>query len=241
MHVETLKVNGFSINLPVGLETTMDTPVRDSYQEFLKESTRDVVRHLTCLTTLLPKAIEDLDAPYVLHAFGGVGASAQVVDQSVANATHFFFERDPTCLDYLSSLYPNVHAIDDSMKMLASADLTIYDVLLLDMSVGTIKTKGVKEMWDNVSRALRIKPEIIVWFTDTSCHKIHLNYKTYAKDFGGEVLPTAESYLEAYDMWLSQLGVTITDAMREAGEFYCVAKRSGAAYGNKRFVTIPYV
>lgn len=241
MRVETLKVNGFSINLPVGLETTMDTPVRDSYQEFLKESTRDVVRHLTCLTTLLPPAIKHLKNPKVLHAFGGVGASAQVVDQSVEGAEHYFFERDPTCLDYLKTLYPNVHAIDDSMPMLASADLTVYDVLLLDMSVGTIKTKGVKEMWDNVSRALRTNPEIVVWFTDTSCHKIHLNYKTYAKDFGIEVEPNAESYLTAYDMWLSEKGLIITDAMREAGEFYCVVKRAGAPYGNKRFTTIPYV
>jgi hypothetical protein len=135
-------------------------------------------------------------------------------------------------------LYPNVFQTNDSMPMLAQTDLSSYDVLLLDMSVGTIKTKGVKEMWDNVSRALRTNPEIIVWFTDTSCHKIHLNYKTYAKDFGIEVQPTAESYLHAYDSWLWAHGLTITDAMREAGEFYCVVKSVG---GNKRFTTIPYV
>jgi hypothetical protein len=238
MRVETLKVNGFSINLPIGMETTMETKVRDSYQEFLKDSTRDVVRHLTCLTTLLPPTIERLKNPNVLHAFGGVGASAQVVDQAVPGAEHYFYERDPSCVDYLKSLYPNVYQINDSMEMLATADLTIYDVLLLDMSVGTIKTKGVKEMWDNVSKAVRTKPEIVVWFTDTSCHKIHLNYKTYAKDFGEPVDPTADSYLMSYDRWLSDKGLTITAAMREAGEFYCVVKH---LVGNTRFSTIPYV
>jgi hypothetical protein len=238
MRVETLKVNGFSINLPIGMETTMETKVRDSYQEFLKDSTRDVVRHLTCLTTLLPPALKGLEKPKVLHAFGGVGASAQVVDQSVEGAQHHFFERDPTCVKYLKSLYPNVYQIDDSMLMLAEADLSVYDVLLLDMSVGTIKTKGVKEMWDNVSRAVLRKPSIVVWFTDTSCHKIHLNYKTYERDFGEPVDPTAESYLVAYDNWLSDKGLTITAAMREAGEFYCVVKH---IVGNTRFTAIPYV
>jgi hypothetical protein len=238
MRVETLKVNGYSINLPIGLERTMDTPVRDSYQEFLKDSTRDVVRHLTCLTTLLPPAIEHLYRPKVLHAFGGVGASAQVVDQTVAGAKHYFFERDPTCVEYLMCHYPFVYKIEDSMPMLTGTKLTIFDVLLLDMSVGTIKTKGVKEMWDNVARAVKDKPEIVVWFTDTSCHKIHLNYKTYAKDFGEDIDPTADSYLLAYDRWLNEKGLTITAAMREAGEFYCVVQNVDQ---HKRFTAIPYV
>lgn len=238
MKIETLKVNGFSIDLPIGMETTMDTPVRDSYQEFLKESTRDVVRHLTCLTTLLPPALKYLDSPKVLHAFGGVGASAQVVDQSVSEAEHFFFERDPTCVAYLKSKYPFVTQIDDSMPMLAKTDLSIYDVLLLDMSVGTIKTKGVKDMWVNVSRAVRAKPDIVVWFTDTACHKIHLNYKTYAKDFGCTVEPNALSYMEAYNAWLNTMGLVVTAVMREAGEYYCVAK---SIEFNKRFTDIPYV
>ena len=34
MKIETLSVNGFSIELPIGLEEVMDTPVRDSYQTF---------------------------------------------------------------------------------------------------------------------------------------------------------------------------------------------------------------
>jgi hypothetical protein len=238
MKIDTLEVNGFAIKLPIGLETTMDTPVRDSYQEFLKESSRDVVRHLTCLTTLLPPAIKHLVEPKVLHAFGGVGASAQVVDQSIDGSQHFFFERDPTCVSYLKSKYKFVAHVDDSMPMLATLDLTVYDVLLLDMSVGTIKTKGVKDMWVNVARAVRAKPELIIWFTDTACHKIHLNYKTYAKDFGCAVEPNALSYLNAYSAWLETQGIVITAAMREAGEYYCVAK---SVVGNKRFVDIPYV
>lgn len=242
MKIETLNINGFSIELPIGLEEVMDTPVRDSYQTFLKESTNDVRRHLTCLTTLLPPAV-GLKCHRVLHAFGGVGASAQVLDQVAPQHEHVFWERDPVLVRYLRHCYPDetvVHA-QDSMPWLATEDLSVYDVILLDMSVGTIKTKGVKDMWANVSKAVRARPDIVVWFTDTACHKIHLNYKTYAKDFGFEIDKTAEAYLNAYSTWLEQVhGLTITAAMREAGEFYCVVK-SNAPEINQRFKEIPYV
>jgi hypothetical protein len=242
MKIETLSVNGFNIELPIGLEEVMDTPVRDSYQTFLKESTNDVRRHLTCLTTLLPPAV-GLKSSRILHAFGGVGASAQVLDQVAPHHEHVFWERDPVLVRYLRHCYPDetvVHA-QDSMPWLATEDLSLYDIILLDMSVGTIKTKGVKDMWTNVAKAVKARPGIVVWFTDTACHKIHLNYKTYAKDFGIEIDKTAESYLNAYSAWLEQVhGLTITAAMREAGEFYCVVK-SNVPEDNQRFKSIPYV
>lgn len=83
MRQDVLEINGYKIFLPIGLEETMDTPVRDSYQTFLKNSTNDVRRHLTCLTTLLPPEIKHLKEPKILHAFGGLGASAQVIDQTI--------------------------------------------------------------------------------------------------------------------------------------------------------------
>jgi len=240
VRTEVLSVNKFNIILPIGLEETMDTPVRDSYQTFLKNSTNDVRRHLTCLTTLLPPAIKGLKSPEVLHAFGGVGASAQVINQCVVDPTHIFWERDPTCVQYLRRLYPHVIEVADSMPWLAEADLSVYDIILLDMSVGTIKTKGVKAMWQNVAQAVGKKPETVIWFTDTACHKIHLNYKTYEKDFGIPVEKSAESYLNAYSGWLEkEHNIVITAAMREAGEFYCVVKAN--AIENKRFIEIPYV
>jgi hypothetical protein len=246
--LETLSVNGYDIVLPVGLEQTMNTPVRDSYQSFLQESTKDVRRHLTCLTSLLPRAIRDFydnyDRIQVLHAFGGLGASAQVILKDFPWSEHKFMERDPTCAQYLFEHYPpylhRVDQVDDSMPFLATGDLDPYHVILLDMSVGTIKTKGVKEMWTNVAKSVKRDPRKVVWFTDTSCHKIHLNYKTYAKDFGVDIDPTAASYLHAYAYWLEQNhGLTISAAMREAGEFYCVVH--AANIGIPRFNEIPYV
>ena len=241
MNIETLEVNGFKINLPIGLETVLDTKVRDSYQEFLKTSTNDVRRHLTCLTTLLPPEVTNLLAANVLHAFGGVGASAQVLDQSAPECFHTFWERDPVLVKYLRENYPNdtvVHA-QDSMPWLATEDLTRYDIILLDMSVGTVKTKGVKEMWTNVARTVRINPGVVIWFTDTACHKIHLNYKSYEADFGTPVAKSAESYLTEYSMWLERThGLIIKSAMREAGEFYCVVRNAAE---HQRFNEIPYV
>ena len=240
MHIETLEVNGFKISLPVGLEIVLDTKVRDSYQEFLKSSTKDVRRHLTCLTALLPPAVSRFTTAKVLHAFGGVGASAQVLNQTSTLCEHTFWERDPVLVKHLRERYPlDVVQVDDSMPLLAEAVLSRYAVILLDMSVGTIKTKGVKEMWTNVAKAVRERSETVVWFTDTACHKMHLNYKTYTKDFGHPIEATAESYLNAYSAWLENQGMTITAAMREAGEYYCVVRST--ALGIPRFTSIPYV
>lgn len=242
MKHEVLEVNGYKINLPIGLDQTMDTPVRDSYQSFLTESTKDVRRHLTCLTTLLPPTIAGSLDLNVLHAFGGLGASAQVIDQACPKATirHEFLERDPTCVNYLRSRYNHVAHVQNTFKFLPQMDLNPYDLILLDMSVGTIKTPGVKEMWTHVSNAVKMDPAKVIWFTDTACHKIHLNYKSYAKDFGREVEPTAWDYLNAYSWWLENThGLTISSAMREAGEFYCVVHSDLINKG--RFTEIPYV
>lgn len=242
MKMEILEVNGFKIELPIGLPEVMDTPVRDSYQTFLKDSTKDVRRHLTCASTLLPPVMKDIQQARILHAFGGLGATAQILDQcSPGPHTHVFWERDPICLDHLSKGYPAPHEVwtmKDSFDRFPHEVLNQYDVLLLDMSVGTIKTPGVKKMWDHIYDTKWMMGDTFVWFTDTACHKIHLNYKTYEKDFGTPVEPNAESYLNAYAEWLeNRYNFTITAAMREAGEFYCVVRK--ADHG--RFTSIPYV
>jgi hypothetical protein len=242
MRQETLEVNGFKIVLPIGLEETMNTKVRDSYQTFLRNSTNDVRRHLTCLTTLLPPEIKHMIKPKVLHAFGGLGASAQVIDQTVDGAYHEFWERDPTCVAYLMKSHSNVQKVEDSMPRLAEWNLAHFDVILLDMSVGTIKTPGVKEMWQNVAAAVKQKPEIVVWFTDTACHKMHLNWRSYIKDFCEEAPikgPTVEAYMDAYSSWLSmEHQLLISSAMREAGEVYAVVKH---VWQGQPFKTIPYI
>ena len=236
MELVTEIINGFTIRIPVGLEETMDTPVRDSYQSFLKESTRDVRRHLTCLTTLLPRALTGMGPQVrVHHAFGGLGLSAQIIDQILPDVRHSFWERDPTCVKYLESQYNDVHRVSDSMELLMRPIYPDIEVLLLDMSVATIKTPGIKEVWASISRWMT--PDKVIWFTDTACHRIHLNYKTYEKDFGFPVDKTAESYIDAYANWLKTKGMTITMAMREAGECYCIARTSDYP----KFLAIPYV
>lgn len=246
MKTETIEINGFKIVLPIGLERKVETKVRDAYFDFLKDSTRDVVRHLTCLTTLLPPELYPKQPGLlkVLHAFGGLGASAQVISQVIGGVEHTFWERDPVCIEYLRSNYPfhTVFHLQDSFKPLATEDLSVYDVLLLDMSVGTIKTRGVKPMWYNVAKAVTENPDIVIWFTDTACHKMHLNHKSYMGDFclSEPFEPTAEAYLNAYSAWLEkEHGLVITASMREAGEYYSIVKIFFA--GNKRFQSIPYV
>ena len=237
---ETMEIGRFKINLPINLPKVLNTPVRDSYQDFLQGSTKDVRRHLTAVCSLLPPVITDTKAKNFLHAFGGVGATAQVIDQVHPAAHHTFWDRDPILVEYLTEWRPdNVKLVPNSFVEFLSMtkqELNYYDALLMDMSVGTIKTDGVKAMWAAIGQWMR--PDTFAWFTDTACHKIHLNYKTYAKDFNRDIAPTAEDYLAAYSEWLTrEHGLVITSAMREAGEFYCVVRSSG----HQRFSTIPYL
>jgi hypothetical protein len=138
----------------------------------------------------------------------------------------------------LAQRYSDVSQVEDSFDLLQATDLLEFDVLLMDMSVGTIKSMGVKPMWDKIGAWFKTHPLGFVWFTDTACHKMHLNHKTYAADFGEDVGPTAESYLNAYASWLERThGLTVTASMREAGEYYSIVRAMPAT----RFTSIPYV
>lgn len=220
-----MDINGFSIKLPIGLPQVMDTPVRDSYQAFLVKDDSLVRRHLTALTTLLPKHLEKPQR--VLHVFGGVGATAQVIDQSCDNSViHEFWERDPVLVEYLRKEFPSaalIHTQDSYSHMLNMdpRELAKFDHIMFDPSVATIKTKRIKDCW---AKMVQSCPKLI-WLSDTACAKIHINAKFYEKDFHQPVVPTAAGYLQAYDHWLrSKFGYRICDAMREAAETYCVVK-----------------
>lgn len=242
----TVEVNGFKIIVPLNLEKVLDTPVRDSYQDFLQNNAALVRRHLTCLTTLLPHHMCAGSTRRVLHVFGGVGATAQVIDATLADqglepAEHVFWERDPVLVEYLENEYPQhevVH-VEDSYRRLIDCDLDwlkTFDSIMFDPSVSTIKTPLIKECWAKIAAA---NPDL-VWLSDTACAKIHLNAKFYEKDFAAPVTPpTAEGYLTAYDNWLrSTHALRIADAMREAAETYCVIL---PGYGNSFPIPIPYI
>lgn len=218
-NLTTVEIGQYKIALPLGLPRGLETPVRDGYQDFLQEGTTDVRRHLTALTELLPPHLYKNDR--VLHCFGGVGATAQVIDQTVEGVEHVFWERDPVLVEYLRWAYPeyDVIQVKDSYDMFKEVQQHRYEVILFDPSVGSIKHPKMKAIWEHMVVA---DPDVI-WLSDTACSKIHLNAKYYATDFGREVEPTAEGYLLAYDAWLREThGIRFTSAMREAQEMYAV-------------------
>jgi hypothetical protein len=239
MHQETLEVNGYKVVLPIGLPEPLTTKVRDSYQTFLRESTNDVVRHLTCFSTLVPPMMESWDdQEYVLHPFGGLGACAQIMDQVKPDLVHTFWDRDPECVAYMSRTRGDVTLIPDSFTMLARHDLSKYRAIMLDLSVNTIKTPTTPLMWDRI--AGWSDHTKLIWFTDTACHKMHLNWKSYARDFGHEIEKSNFSYMQAYSEWLEEnYNIVIVGAMAEAGMTYCVAQTTQP--DRKRFSSIPYV
>jgi hypothetical protein len=177
----------------------------------------------------------------VLHAFGGVGATAQVIDQCCPNVSHEFWERDPVLVDYLKRQFPECRVlhVDNSYATfltMSTEELAQFDHIMFDPSVATIKTPQIKACWAQLSD---LSPRLI-WLSDTACAKIHLNAKFYEKDFNMKVEPTAEGYLQAYDAWLRlNFDLHIAAAMREAAETYCVVLPGsiGAAFARP----IPYL
>lgn len=218
-NLTTVEIGQYKIALPLGLPRGIETPVRDGYQDFLQDGTNDVRRHLTALTTLLPENVFKDDR--VLHCFGGVGATLQVIDQSVADVSHTLWERDPVLVEYLKWAYPahDVVQVQDSYDEFLKVEPGQYDVILFDPSVGSIKHPKMKAIWAHMEK---IDPAVI-WLSDTACSKIHLNAKYYNTDFDQDVEPTAEGYLIAYDNWLrTRHNIHFISAMREAQEMYAV-------------------
>jgi hypothetical protein len=241
MRQETLEVNGYKVVLPIGLPEPLTTKVRDSYQTFLRESTNDVVRHLTCFSTLVPPMLETWGGGNrVLHPFGGLGACAQIMDQAMAGyppLLHTFWDRDPECVAWLARSRGDVSLVPDSFKLLQTHNLVPYRAIMLDLSVNTIKTPTTVPMWEKIADWM--DETKFVWFTDTACHKMHLNWRSYARDFGKEIEKSNFSYMQAYSEWLEyNFGITILKAMAEAGMTYCVAALQS---DDKRFSSIPYV
>lgn len=223
--VETARVNGYSINLPVGVTETMNTKVKDSYQTFTRDGLYHVMRHIYAYTTMMPPILREQAPKEILHPFGGLGGMAQLIEQvCFDNVDQTFWERDPDCVRWLREHWHDVYQVDDSIKQLLNPQtkLELYDWIIFDLSVCTIKTPGVKDCWKRFGALMREGSLKAVWLTDTACHKIHLNGRAYAKDFGYDT-PTSDEYLRAYDeVILRPLGMCIRQAMREAGSYYAM-------------------
>jgi hypothetical protein len=238
--VETARVNGFSITLPVGVTETMNTKVKDSYQSFTRDGLYHVMRHIYAYTTMMPPILKEQLPTAVIHPFGGLGGMAQLIEQVCDHEVgQVFWERDPDCVQWLREHWHDVYQVDDSIVRLLSPfiDLERYQWIIFDLSVSTIKTPRIKECWERFGQLMRGGHLKAVWLTDTACHKIHLNGRSYAKDFGYDT-PTSESYLRAYDeVILRPKGMCIRQAMREAGSFYAMIVPAE----EKRFGEITYM
>ena len=222
---ETARVNGYNITLPVGVTETMNTKVKDSYQSFTRDGLYHVMRHIYAYTTMMPPLLLEQKPTHVLHPFGGLGGMGQLIEQVCDWPVYQeFWDRDPDCVQWLRENWHNVSQVDDSISRLLdpSVNLAPYDWIIFDLSVCTIKTKGVKDCWKRFGELFKYNRLKAVWLTDTACHKVHLNGRSYAKDFGYDTF-TSESYLRAYDeVILRPQGMCIRQAMREAGSFYAM-------------------
>jgi hypothetical protein len=237
---ETALVNGYNITLPVGVTETMKTKVKDSYQSFTRDGLYHVMRHIYAYTTMMPPLLKEQRPTHILHPFGGLGGMAQLIEQVCDwDVYQEFWERDPDCVAWLREHWHDVVLAQDSIKWLLREEqwLDQWDWIIFDLSVSTIKTPGVKECWERFGHYFRKGTLKAVWLTDTACHKIHLNGRTYAKDFGYDT-PTSEEYLRAYDeVILRPKGMCINRAMREAGSYYAMI----TAAKPERFGEITYM
>ena len=223
MREETKDINGFKITLPVGWSYDPKAN-RDDYASYITEERgwREIMHHLHALTTVLAPAVRLIGDRYsrplkVLHAFGGLGATAQVIQQ-VTNSEHTFWERSVDCVKYLEGKWKDVHLVEDSLKEMGGVDLSKYNIIIFDPSLGTILSPGIMTAWD----ALGAYDTQLIWVSDFATSKLHLNGKAYARAFDGLETPTPELYAEGYDQFLRKRGKRIVNAIRDSFEMYFV-------------------
>ena len=224
MREETKTVNNVPITLPIGWGYDPKAN-RDDYASYLTEERgwREVMHHLHALTTVLAKHVGALKPKTgnVLHAFGGLGATAQVIQHVDPRYQHFFWERSDKCIEYLQAKgWQNVVKVEDSMKVLEETDLRAFDIVIFDPSLGTILSPGIIPAWDYMAK-FKVP---LTWVSDFACSKLHLNGRAYARVFDGVVTQNAESYAASYDNFLRQRGRSIVDAIRDSFEMYFVIK-----------------
>lgn len=222
MKLHTEVVNGIPITLPLGLDYRPEER-RDDYTSYLSEEKgfKEVNHHLKALTTLLARNVQP-NTQRVLHAFGGLGATAQVVRHMAPNSIHTFWERSLSCVDYLKKEWDDVHHVEDSFKKFMETNLAVYDLVIFDPSLGSILSPGIVEAWGHMSHFPRIK----VWVSDMATSKIHLNGKAYARVFR-EPVWSAEAYAFEYDQFLRQRGKRIIGATRDSFEMYFMVGPKG--------------
>lgn len=225
MYEETKDINGFKITLPVGWGYDPKAN-RDDYASYITEERgwREIMHHLHALTTVLSHQVTNIASRNVklrvLHAFGGLGATAQVIRQVDPKAEHTFWERSEKCCEYLLSKgWGNVTKVEDSMKYMRDVDLGRYHVIIFDPSLGTILSPGIIESWDYMSQFT----VPLTWVSDFATSKLHLNGKAYGRVFGFDT-PTPELYAEGYDKFLRSRGRGIIEAIRDSFEMYFAIK-----------------
>lgn len=220
MREETKTINGFEITLPVGYKYDPKAN-RDDYSSYITEERgwREIMHHMEALTTVLAPHVKRIQPHRVLHAFGGLGATAQVIQQVVPGAEHVFWERSQECCEYLRSAgWADVSHINDSMKFMEQIDLKQFDVIIFDPSLGTIMSPGIVQAWDYMGK-FKVP---LTWVSDFATSKLHLNGKHYARMFDGLETPTPELYATGYDKFLRKRGRSIIEAIRDSFEMYFV-------------------
>lgn len=220
-----LEWNGFQARLPKGLPPGPDTGIAwDAYQDFLEKGTRLLEPHILGMMKMIPPYVGDTQMLRVLHPFGGLGVTAQIIDQAHVKKgkqipDHQFWERDPTCVQYLKSEYGDkfVMQVKDSYELLPTIDMDYWDMIVVDPSASTIKNPGIQAFWRHT---IKFKRKPLIWLCDTAVGKLHLNYKSYMQELGVEV-PNIEEYVGAYDAMLrAQYGYAIYVAKREDSDTY---------------------
>jgi len=202
--------NGITVHIPIGLSMGGKEEMTDGgCQIMLQEDTRMMNEQILAMTHFTKYICPSYER--ILHPFAGVGMMAQVIDKACGNKSHMMWERDPELVKYLREHgYGNVELVEDSYTRLLDSALGVYDVIMYDQMLGTIKNPYIMEFW---ARAAKQRVPL-VWMTDSAASKIWLHRSHYVKELGREVKDEVD-YLRAYNDRLAYLGYVIAEAWME--------------------------
>ena len=224
-------IEGVKIILPIGLPKP--DKLTGGYQYWLQEeSLKGVRHHLTATVRAFRKHLTQRHERF-LHPFGGLGATAQIIDAIRAekgwpSAIHTFWERDEVCVQSLQDFgWLDVNHVQDSYQKLTNVDYDNYDVIILDVTAGTIKSPNMVLIWKLIRNWIDEDKHRFVWNVDSACSKIWLHREHYIPELGRRV-EDADDYIRAYDEMLKVLGIRIWSAWREATVVYTIVGSSDA-------------
>lgn len=185
------------------------------YYEYANDRWNEVDRNARCIEWLVEGMPSHMN---VMEPFGGVGAFATVIENTIHPKTHIIHDIDKDCLIQLEHLFENNNAVlvsrGDAKEIIGKG---YTDFAMLDFPFMTIMRWP--EWEEQMKLLFQRNPKYVIWM-DGSSRYLHFHKERYEKLFGGIVVGP-ESYAKQMSYFLyERYNYSISAYTHSQGCFY---------------------